>query len=133
MASYFLNLTPLLEIVIRNPIMDRTFPVDGRVAAVIDTGFEGFLLVPEDVFEKLSLNQLGLDRRELILPNGQRAYSSGTYCEVVIPDLGVRLDGFVETLEGVGEVVVGADLLQNLRLVLNYCVRIVEVEACRWR
>jgi len=131
MAPYFLNLTPLMEIVIRNPIMDKIFPVDGRVAAVIDTGFEGFLLVPEDVFEKLSLNELEVDRRELILPNGQRAYSSGTFCEVVIPDLGVRLDGFVETLEGVREVVVGADLLQNLRLVLNYCLRIIEVEACR--
>ena len=131
MAPYFLNLTPLMEIVIRNPIMDKIFPVDGRVAAVIDTGFEGFLLFPEDVFEKLSLNELEVDRRELILPNGQRAYSSGTFCEVVIPDLGVRLDGFVETLEGVREVVVGADLLQNLRLVLNYCLRIIEVEACR--
>jgi len=113
LAPYFLNLTP------------------SRVVAVIDTGFEGFLLVPEDVFDKLSLNQLEVDRRELILPNGQRAYSSGTFCEVVIPDLGVRLDGFVETLEGVREVVVGADLLQNLRLVLNYCLRIIEVEACR--
>ena len=131
MASYFLNLTPLLEIVVRNPIMDKTFPADGRVAAVIDTGFEGFLLVPEDVFEKLSLNELAVDRRELILPNGQRAFSTGTYCEVMIPDLGVRLDGFVETLKGVREVVIGADLLQNLRLTLNYCLRVVEVEACR--
>jgi len=131
MASYFLNLTPLLEIAVRNPIMDKTFPADGRVAAVIDTGFEGFLLVPEDVFEKLSLNELAVDRRELILPNGQRAFSTGTYCEVMIPDLGVRLDGFVETLKGVREVVIGADLLQNLRLTLNYCLRVVEVEACR--
>jgi clan AA aspartic protease len=131
MTSYFLNLTPLLEIVVRNPIMDKTFPADGRVAAVIDTGFEGFLLVPEDVFEKLSLNQLAVDKRELTLPNGRRVYSTGTYCEVVIPDLDVRLDGFVETLERVREVVAGADLLQNLKLTLNYCLRIVEVEACR--
>ena len=131
MASYFLNLTPFVEIVIRNPIMDKTFPVGGGVAAVVDTGFEGFLLVPGDVFEKLSLNQLAVDRRVLILPDGRRAYSTGTYCEVVIPDLSVRLDGFVETLKGVQEVVIGADLLQNLKLTLNYCLRMVEVEACR--
>ena len=67
----------------------------------------------------------------LILPDGRRAYSTGTYCGVVIPDLSVRLDGFVETLKGVQEVVIGADLLQSLKLTLNYCFRMVEVEACR--
>ena len=130
MSSYFLNGTPLLEIVIKNPIMDKVFPADGRVTAVIDTGFEGFLLVPEDVFEALSLNQLKVDRRKLILPDGKSAYSTGTYCEIVIPDLGASFDGFVETLKGVREIVVGTDLLQNLKLTFNYCLRMVEVESC---
>lgn len=111
--------------------MNKTFPVEDKVVAVIDTGFEGFLLVPKDVFEKLSLNQLAVDERRIILANGQLTQSVGTYGEVIVPNLGVKFDGFIETIGGVEEIVIGADLIENLRLILDYCTRRIEVEACK--
>ncbi len=131
MGSYFLEGTPVLEIVIRNPIMNKTFPVEDKVVAVIDTGFEGFLLVPKDIFEKLSFDQLAVDERRLILANGQYIRSVGTYGEVVVPNLGIKFDGFIETIEGAEEIVVGTNLIENLKLVLDYCVRRMEVGACK--
>lgn len=116
MGSYFLEGTPVLDIVIRNPIMNKTFPVEDKVVAVIDTGFEGFLLVPKDIFEKLSFDQLAVDERRLILANGQNIMSIGTYGEVVVPNLGIKFDGFIETIEGVEEIVVGATMIETLSL-----------------
>ncbi|MGQ9782198.1 MAG: clan AA aspartic protease [Nitrososphaeria archaeon] len=120
-----------MEIAIRNPIMNVTFPAEGRVFAIIDTGFEGFLLVPEDVFEKLSLDQLAIDERRLILADGQYTRSIGTYCEVVVPNLSVKFDGFIETIKGVEEIVIGTGLIENLKLILDYCARRIKVEACK--
>jgi len=131
MSSYFLDSTPVLEIEIRNPIMNKAFPAEGKVVAVMDTGFEGFLLVPQDIFEKLSLNQLALDERRLILADGQYTHSVGTYGEVVVPNLGVKFDGFIETMKGVEEIVIGTDLIENMKLILDYCTRRVEVESCK--
>ena len=54
MSPYFLDGTPALEIIIRNPIADKSFPSEGEVIAILDTGFEGFLLIPK-VFLKSSL------------------------------------------------------------------------------
>jgi len=131
MGSYFLDNTPVLEIEIRNPIMNKAFPAEGKVVAVMDTGFEGFLLVPQDIFEKLSLNQLALDGRRLILADGQYTQSVGTYGEVVVPNLGVKFDGFIETIKGVEEIVIGTDLIENMKLILDYCTRRIEVESCK--
>lgn len=131
MGSYFIDGTPVLEIAVRNPFLNKTFPAEGKVFAIMDTGFEGFLLVPKDVFEKLSLNQLAVDERRLILADGQYTQSIGTYGEVVVPNLDVKFDGFIETIRGVEEIVVGTGLMDNLKLILDYCTRRIKVEACK--
>lgn len=123
--------TPVLEIIIRNPIMNKIFPSEGEVVAVLDTGFEGFLLVPEEIFRELSLNQLTTDQRQLILANGLSTESVGTFGEVIIPGVGLQFEGFIETIKGVEEIVVGSELMENLRIILDYCVRRVEIIGCK--
>jgi len=130
MRPCFVDSTPVLGIVVRNPFMDKVFPSEGEVLAILDTGFEGFLLVPNEVFNDLSLNQFETQERGLILPDGTVIRSLGTFSEVLIPSLGVRLEGFVETARGVEEVVAGTGLMENLRLVIDYCSRRIEVESC---
>jgi len=131
MSPYFLDGTPVLEIIIRNPIMNKSFPSEGEVIAVLDTGFEGFLLIPETVFEELSFNQFAVNRRKLILANGLFAQSTGTFGEVIIPNLNVQLDGFIETIGGVEEIVIGTELMKSLKLILDYCVRRMEAKNCK--
>lgn len=131
MSPYFLDGTPALEIIIRNPIADKSFPSEGEVIAILDTGFEGFLLIPKSVFEELSFNQFDVTRRKLMLANGLFTQSAGTFGEVIIPSLNVQLDGFVETIEGVEEIVIGTELMKNLKLILDYCIGRVNVKNCK--
>ncbi|MGB9805195.1 MAG: clan AA aspartic protease [Thermoproteota archaeon] len=130
-SLYFLDDTPVLEIIIRNPIMNKSFPSEGEVIAVLDTGFEGFLLIPKNVFEELSFNQFSVNRRKLILANGLFTQSTGTFGEVIIPSLNLQLDGFIETIEGVEEIVIGTELIKNLKLILDYCVGRIEAKNCK--
>lgn len=120
-----------MEIIIRNPIMNKIFPSEGEVVAVLDTGFEGFLLVPEEIFRELSLSQLTTDQRRLILANGLSTESVGTFGEVIIPGVGLQFEGFIEAIKGVEEIVVGSELMENLRIILDYCVRRVEIIGCK--
>ena len=131
MNPYFLDDTPVLEIIIKNPMMNKVFPSEGTVIAILDTGFEGFLLIPENVFKQLSFDKLSLEQRQLILANSLSIQSTGTFGEVVIPSLKNQFDGFIETIKGVEEIVVGTGLIEKLRLTLDYCTRRIEVKSCK--
>ncbi|MBO3833255.1 MAG: clan AA aspartic protease [Candidatus Brockarchaeota archaeon] len=131
MNSYFLDDTPVLEIIIRNPIMNKSFPSEGTVIAVLDTGFEGFLLIPETVFKGLSFDQFSTEQRQLVLANALSIQSVGTFGEVVIPSLKNQFSGFIETVKGVEEIVIGTELIKNLRIALDYCTRRMEVTSCK--
>ncbi len=131
MNPYFLDDIPVLEVIIKNPVMNKVFPSEGTVIAILDTGFEGFLLIPEDVFKQLSFDELSLEQRELILANSLSIRSTGTFGEVVIPSLKNRFDGFIETIKGIEEIVVGTELIEKLRLTLDYCTRRIEVKSCK--
>lgn len=69
--SAFIGLTPSMMMVVRNPLLDVTYPEDGQVNAVIDTGFEGFLALPRDLFRTLRFDKLRLERMRLLLANGE--------------------------------------------------------------
>jgi len=131
MNPYFLDDTPVLEIVIKNPMMNKVFPSEGTVIAILDTGFEGFLLIPENVFKQLSFDELSLEQRQLILANSLSIQSTGTFGEVVVPSLKNQFDGFIETIKGVEEIVVGTVLIEKLRLTLDYCTRRIEIKSCK--
>jgi predicted aspartyl protease len=68
MSSYFMGTTPVIEIAIENPFLSARYPESGGAISVLDTGYEGFAMVPKDVFEDLKFNEMYLHRREIILP-----------------------------------------------------------------
>ena len=130
MSAYFLDSTPIMRLALENPLVNARFPKEGEILAVIDTGYEGFVLVPENVFKELRLHQLSLKRRQLILADGSTRNSFGAYAKLVSEGLDLRLDGFIETFEAVEETVIGTELLRNVRLELDYCTNTVEVMRC---
>ncbi|MGQ9514773.1 MAG: clan AA aspartic protease [Thermoproteota archaeon] len=130
MSAYFLDSTPFVRLALENPLMGVRFPSEGNVLAVIDTGYEGFALVPESIFEELRLHQLTPQRRQLIMADGSARSSTGTYAKIVSEDLGLHLDGFVETFETIEEIVIGTEFLRNIRLELDYCTSRIEMQIC---
>jgi len=129
--SIIIDNTPYLEILIENPFSRRNYPEDGYVLATIDTGYEGFLLIPKDVYNELDFNILEGLERTLILPDKRDVKSIGVYGKVLIPSLKIGLEGFIESISGIDEVVVGSDLLRNFMIFLDFCTGTIDLKECR--
>ncbi|MFW6128560.1 MAG: clan AA aspartic protease [Halobacteriota archaeon] len=125
--NFFLQGVPFLEITIENPFMDSIYPEDGKLLAIFDTGYEGFALLPEDVFKELKFDQLHPEHRELMLPDGSLINSWGTFGNIRIGK--ISCDGFIETSD-TEETVLGIEFATRFRFVLDYCSHRLEVQEC---
>jgi clan AA aspartic protease len=128
--SAFLNLTPTVRVVLGNPFSRTRYPSEETALAVIDTGYEGFLAVPVDVFEQLQLNVLQHQTRDLVLGNGAIITSNGAYATLEIPHLPIRLDGFIETYDGLEEIILGVEALSRFKVTLDYCSKKINLRIC---
>ena len=106
------------------------YPYEGSVNAVIDTGYEGFLSVPNSVFQELDLNDLEREKRRIALADGTLSNTEGAYAVLQIPHLSLTMDGFVETFHGLDEIILGVEALVKMRVLLDYCNRRIKVEKC---
>lgn len=129
--SIIIDNTPYLEILIENPFSRKRYPENGYLLAVIDTGYEGFLLIPRDVYNDLDFNVLEGLERMLILPDKRDVKSIGVYGKVLIPSLKIGLEGFIESISGIDEVVAGSSLLRNFRVFLDFCTGTIDLKECR--
>ena len=98
--------------------------------ATIDSGYEGFLSVPLDVYENLRLNELQQSSRTLLLANGQVLTSNGAHVTLRLPHLSTKLDGFAETYEGLDEIILGVQALAHFNAILDYCSGTVSLRTC---
>jgi clan AA aspartic protease len=128
--SAFLNLTPTTQIVLENPFSGTLYPPDGSVIAAIDSGYEGFLAIPVNIFELLRLDEAQQSSRTLALANGQVLTSKGTYATLRLPHLSVKLDGFVETYRGLDEIILGVEALSHFEATLDYCSKRISLRTC---
>jgi clan AA aspartic protease len=128
--SAFLNLTPTVRVVIGNPFSGTRYPSEKSVVAVIDSGYEGFLAVPTDVFKHLRLDELQQQRRTLVLANGDIVTSNGAYATLEMPHLPVKLNGFLETYRGLEEIILGVQALSRFKSTLDYCSKKVTLQPC---
>ena len=120
-----------LRVVLENPLLGERYPREGDVLVLVDTGYEGFMAVPEDVFKALRLGELVTEEGEIVLPNKQVVATRATYAAVKVVEAGVVVEGLFETFEELDELVAGQELLSSLRLVIDYCRGRVEVAACK--
>lgn len=126
----FMGKTPVVEVVLSNPLLSVRLPEVGGLLATLDTGYEGFAVVPPEVFGKLRLNELSQTRRSLVTPTGKLVESTGTYGRIIIPELKTFRDGFIETTDGMDEVILGTEFLEGFKLTLNYCTMNLEITPC---
>lgn len=128
--SAFLGLTPTVRIRIENSFLGKAYPSVGAAVAVVDTGYEGFLAVPKDVFRRVSLQELQLTKRTLLLADGRPLGSEGVLATLVVPELASRLYGFVECYDGLEEIILGTTALARFKMLFDYCVRKFRIEKC---
>ena len=128
--SAFLDSTPSLEVSVENVIGGRRYPEAGETVATIDTGYAGFLGVPAGAFDELKLGELELLGRTMVFANGAKAESRGSYARLRLKQADVSLYGFVETWDGLDEVLLGTEALSSFRLELDYCLRLISIQKC---
>ncbi len=128
--SAFLNLTPTVRVAVGNPFSGARYPSEESVVAVIDTGYEGFLVVPTDVFEHLHLDVLRQQRRDLVLANGDILTSNGVYASLEESHPPIKLNGFVETYYGLEEMILGVQALCRFRSTFDYCSKKISLQPC---
>lgn len=99
--------------------------------AVIDSGYEGFVSVPDSIFQELGLNMLEGETRRMALANGTLSNTRGSYATLRIPHLSMKMDGFIETFHGLDEIIIGVEALAEMKVILDYCTRRIRMEKCR--
>lgn len=130
MTWSFADETLLVPIKLSNPFLDTQYPPRGSVMAVLDTGFTGFVLVPNSVFRELRLDEL-----KPILTNGQLADGTviqlrGAYGTLRIPEVEFKDEGLIETSPNMREIILGIRGMKRLRTLMDGCRRLLMMERC---
>lgn len=115
---------------LENILLDRTYPSDGFVEGIVDTGYQGFIAVPRNVFVSLSMPLLRTVNRTVRLADGSRLTSEVGQGTALVSGAGVEVDGPIETIPGLAEVLVGTQFLSRFRLELDYCLRRTALVHC---
>jgi len=129
MSLLFIKNGYYVPIRIVNPILGREYPENANLLALVDTGFDGFLIIPEDIF-----SQLGLD----ILVS-EEPFIRGICCKLRAKRAPIRLifsefdfviDGDCLTFSGSREVIIGLDALSEIEMRIIGCKRSGEITRC---
>ena len=129
--SGFVGLVPAVRIRLSNLPLKAEYPSDASVEAVVDTGYEGFIAVPREVFAALRLDEMVAGQRTVEVADGRKVRSRVAYATVAVEGADREIDGAVETMDGLTEILIGARLLSEFRLMLDYCLGVVSVIPCR--
>lgn len=109
--------------------MGTRYPREGSVLALLDTGFNGFLMAPGDVYSKLKLNELIPEKIDI---KGVCCGLSGYKypIRVLVPDLNLSIDGELIYFEGNEELILGMEFLSHVKLIINGCNMIGRINLC---
>ncbi len=119
-----------MEVRVRNTLLGESYPKNGGVMAVLDTGYSGFLFLPTKIFQALRFNELEARKSIAWLANGMKIEMKSAYGSVDIAGLDTALDGLVQTSEGASEILIGMDGIKRLLVQLDCCNRKLYVERC---
>lgn len=130
MTWSFADETLLVPIELSNPFLDAHYPPDGSVMAVLDTGFTGFLLVPNRIFSELRLDELKPIVTTGQLADGTSIQLRGAYGSLRISELDFMAEGLIETTPSMGEIILGIRGMKRLRTLVDGCRRLLVMERC---
>jgi clan AA aspartic protease len=129
-VSSFLGRVPVLQISVKNHFSGGVYPQVGSVQAVVDTGYDGFLVVPQRIYRELQLDSAPTSKRRVVTADGRRVEMESSLASVGVTGTGRSYDGPVETAPGVDEVLLGTRLLSGFHVTMNYCAGVFRIEPC---
>ena len=107
-----------IPIAIVNPLTGKRYPDEGEVLALIDTGFNGFLIIAEDIFGELGCVAY---EKAKILGICCKVEAEKSPIRIIIPELNLIVDGECLTYDGAKEILLGIEAISKLKLILNGC------------
>ena len=126
----YVDNTAVMEISIKNTLVQESSH-DRIFLAVLDTGYSGFLYIPERLFRKLGFDKLRTKKLKATLADGGSFGLSGAYGSISFPSLeNLTVDGIVETSKGAREILIGMEGIRSLALELNCCRQTLNVASC---
>ncbi len=130
MEAVVLNGSYYVPLIIANPFNGKTFPENGsNVLALIDSGFDGFILINKQTYYKLGLNQL--KPREITIKGICCVVKALKYpIRLLLPDLNLSVDGEAIYYEKNPEILVGTEFLSNLKIKINGCKESITLDNC---
>ena len=113
---------PFLPIRVFDETKSFIYPKTGMIETLIDTGYDGFLIIPLRIFDELKLIS-----SELVEDQSVRAESiTGEYLElqtsmgyVEIPALKLLISIEIDTAPFCSEMLIGRQLLEKIVVILN--------------
>ena len=130
MEPIFSGTSILIPIRIINPLSGLEYPRGGEVFALLDTGFDGFLLVSDEIYWSLKLDEL--NPIEVTLHSlSSRMKGFKFPIRVYIELLDFEIDGDVIYIKGNKEVLVGQEFLSAFKLTIDGCERKLSIEICQ--
>ena len=88
-----------------NPLTGKRYPKEGEILALIDTGFNGFLVIAKDIFEELG--NIAYEKARIV-GICCKVEAKKSPIRVVIPELNLTIDGECLTYNDAKEI-----LLEN--------------------
>lgn len=111
---------------IRNDPVIRLSVGSSEIEFLVDTGFNGGLIIPNHVAKGLDINyDRGLE--EFCSVTGETFLASG--CSMTITWFGQNIKVPVATSAEIGESILGGNMLKNCRLMIDYVKRTVTIMA----
>ena len=119
-----------MRVKVCNLLLKMEYPKGGSLEAVVDTGYGGFLAVPRDIFDALNFHKMLTRPRKVEVADGRVVESVVAYGTVKLEEAAREVDGPIETMDGLTEVLVGTHLLADFRMTLDYCLRVASIRPC---
>ena len=126
----FLEGSPTMPLTIVNTLGSERKERTASVTAVIDTGYSGFVLLSERLFNRLGFDELMNENTSGRLADGSLLRMRSTYGTLRISDLELDLHGVVETCKGAETTLLGMDGIQGLALTIDSCAQESSARMC---
>ncbi len=126
----FLEGSPTIPVTVVNTLASGREEKSASVTAIVDTGYSGFVLLSEELFNRLGFDDLTLESTSGRLADGSSVRMRSGYGTLRFSDLELELDGLVETCKGAETILLGMDGIHRLALTIDSCAQESSARTC---
>ncbi|MFQ6124031.1 MAG: hypothetical protein ACE5R6_05415 [Candidatus Heimdallarchaeota archaeon] len=118
------------EIVLRIRVVNTFLTEERDLDVIFDTGYDGFLLLPTELFDRIRFREIYNEQKEAITATGEHVLMTCTYGTVEYPQLGHSVDGLVCTSPRVDAILIGMQAISGLEIIVNNCDGSTNLRLC---